>query len=331
MKIKKIAAIVLVCVMVLGAVALGASGKPAARDASLYVTDKANALTAQARQELVSRQTGRSTRLSVAVVENTGKLSTAKYAEALWNNWQLSTSDLLLVMVTGSKQDYYFGYDLGSQAAAVLDTCYDSLLQTALEPDFAAGDYSAAVLTFDTAVQQQLSVGGSMSSVGSTGGIFSDVTGDGWYEDDLYGEEEIIYSGTISFPGFILIVFLVILVVILCSVRRIGRRGPRVYRHRHTPPPPPPHHGPMGPGMGPGMGMPPRTHRPTPRPPASRPPMSRPPASRPASRPSSGRGGFGGGGRSSGGFGGGGRSSGGFGGGGRSGGSRGGMGGGGRR
>lgn len=325
MKIKKIAAVTLAIVMVLGAIALGAAGKPVSRDASLYVTDRADALSAQARQELVSRQAGRSTRLSVAVVDNTGKLSTAKYAEALWNNWQLSTSDLLLLMVTGSRQDYYFGYDIGSQAAWTLDESYDTLLQTALEPDFAAGDYSAAVLAFDTAVQQRLS-----GSASSTEGIFNDAMGESWYGDAELGETT-VYSTAISGVSFFIIVFVIILIVALCSLSRIGRRGPRVHRHRPAPPPP---RGPMGP-MGSGMGMPPRTHRPSPRPPVSRPPMSRPPmsgSSRPSSRPSSGRGGFGGGGRSSGGFGGGGRSSGGFGGGGRSGGSRGGgFGGGGRR
>lgn len=330
MKIKKIAAVTLAIIMVLGAVALGAAGKPVSRDASLYVTDRADALSAQAKQELVSRQAGRSTRLSVAVVDNTGKLSTASYAEALWNKWQLSTSDLLLLMVTGSKQDYYFAYYIGSQAAWTLDECYASLLQTALEPDFAAGDYSAAVLAFDTAVQQSLS--GSAGSTAGTEGIFNDAMGESWYGDAELGETT-VYSTAISGTGFVIILFVIILIVALSALGRIGRRG-RVYRHRSAPPPP---RGPMGPGMGTGMGMPPRTHRPSPRPPVSRPPVSRPPmsgssrptsrpasrpSSRPTSRPSSGRGGFGGGGRSSGGFSGGGRSSGGsrgggFGGGGR--------------
>lgn len=319
MKTKRILAILLAAVMVAGAILLGASGKPVKRDPSLYVTDPAGALSSAAAQELISRQAGRSVRLSVAAVRSTGKLSTADYAAALWEGWQLSSSDLLLVLVTGAKQDYYFGYDTASQAAAVLDSSYDRLLQSALEPDFAAGDYSTAVLTFDTAVQQQLAgTAGSASpgySAASTGGY------DGAYQDS--------YDDGSGF-GFLVILFVIVLIVVLCSVSRIGRRRrPRAYRP--APPPPPPMH---RPGMGPrpmAPPPPPRPMGPAPRPPrpsAPRPSAPRPSAPRPSRPPmSSARSSFGGGGRSSGGFGGGGRSSGGFSGGGRSGG---GFGGGGR-
>ena len=334
MKAKRVLAILLAAVMVAGAVLLGASGKPVKRDPSLYVTDPAGALSASAAQELISRQAGRSVRLSVAAVRSTGKLSTADYAAALWEGWQLSSSDLLLLLVTGAKQDYYFGYDTASQAAAVLDSCYDRLLQSALEPDFAAGNYSAAVLTFDTAVQQQLAgaAAGGVSldySVSLNGGY------DGAYQDGYYYDDD---DG--SGFGFLVILFVVVLIVVLCSVSRIGRRRrPRAYRP--GPPPPPPVHGPMGPRPAPRPPRPPRPMAPPrpprpmgpgprpPRPSAPRPSAPRPSAPRPSRPPmSSGRSGFGGGGRSSGGFGGGGRSSGGFGGGGRSGG---GFGGGGRR
>lgn len=315
MKRKKGLAILLACIMVGAAIVLGASGRPVSRDASLYVTDHAGVLSPQARQELISRQTDRSVRLSVAAVRSTGKLSTADYAEALWNNWQLSSSDLLLVLVTGSKLDYYFGYDTGSYAGQLLNDSYDRLLQTALEPDFAAGDYASAVLTFDTALQQQL----------AAAKWDSDAAGDElFYGDELYGAAPAVRGVGTGF-GLTVLVCIVILVLALRSVSRIGRRrGPRVYRSRPMAPPPPrPRTGMYRPPMG-GPSRP-RTGRP----PMSRPTVSRPSAPRP-SRPSGGsRGGFGG---RSGGFGGGGRSSGGFGGGGRSGGSRGGgFGGGGRR
>lgn len=318
MKTKRILAILLAAVMVAGAILLGASGKPVKRDPSLYVTDPAGALSSAAAQELLSRQAGRSVRLSVAAVRSTGKLSTADYAAALWEGWQLSSSDLLLVLVTGAKQDYYFGYDTASQAAAVLDSSYDRLLQSALEPDFAAGDYSTAVLTFDTAVQQQLA--GTAS-----GGVSLDYSyslNDGY--DSAYQDS---YDDGSGF-GFLVILFVIVLIVVLCSVSRIGRRRrPRAYRP--APPPPPPMH---RPGMGPRPAPPPpRPMGPAPRPPrpsAPRPSAPRPSAPRPSRPPMfSGRSSFGGGGRSSGGFGGGGRSSGGFSGGGRSGG---GFGGGGR-
>lgn len=333
MKTKRILAILLAAVMVAGAILLGASGKPVRRDPSLYVTDPAGALSSAAAQELISRQAGRSVRLSVAAVRSTGKLSTADYAAALWEGWQLSSSDLLLVLVTGAKQDYYFGYDTASQAAAALDSSYDRLLQSALEPDFAAGDYSTAVLTFDTAVQQQLA--GTAS-----GGVSLDYSyslNDGYdsaYQDSYDDDDD--GSGF----GFLVILFVIVLIVVLCSVSRIGRRRrPRAYRP--APPPPPMHRPGMGPRPAPRPPRPPRPMAPPPpprpmgpaprppRPSAPRPSAPRPSAPRPSRPPmSSGRSSFGGGGRSSGGFGGGGRSSGGFSGGGRSGG---GFGGGGRR
>lgn len=332
MKTKRILAILLAAVMVAGAILLGASGKPVKRDPSLYVTDPAGALSSAAAQELISRQAGRSVRLSVAAVRSTGKLSTADYAAALWEGWQLSSSDLLLVLVTGAKQDYYFGYDTASQAAAVLDSSYDRLLQNALEPDFAAGDYSTAVLTFDTAVQQQLA--GTAS-----GGVSLDYSyslNDGY--DSAYQDS---YDDGSGF-GFLVILFVIVLIVVLCSVSRIGRRRrPRAYRPGPPPPPPPMHRPGMGPRPAPRPPRPPRPMAPPPpprpmgpaprppRPSAPRPSAPRPSAPRPSRPPmSSGRSSFGGGGRSSGGFGGGGRSSGGFSGGGRSGG---GFGGGGRR
>lgn len=313
MKTKRILAILLAAIMVAGAILLGASGKPVKRDPSLYVTDPADAISPAATQELLSRQAGRSVCLSVAAVRSTGKLSTADYAAALWEGWQLSSSDLLLVLVTGAKQDYYFGYDTISQVAAALNDSFDRLLQSALEPEFAAGDYSAAVLTFDAAVQQQLAgTAGSASpgySAASTGGY------DGAYQDS-YDDD-----GSSGF-GLLLILFILVLIVVLCSVSRIGRRRrPRAYRP--GPPPPPIHRPGMGPRPAPRPPRPPRPMAPPrpPRPSAPRPP--RPSAPRPSRPPmSSGRSSFGGGGRSSGGFGGGGRSGGGFGGGGRSGGGR---------
>ena len=321
MKTNKTLAAILAALMVAAAVFLGLSGKPVSRDGSLYVTDPADAISPSATQELLSMAAGRSARLSIAAVQSTGKLSTQDYASALWSRWQMGSSDLLLVMVTGSAQDYYFGYDTGSDAGMVLNDIYGSLLDADLEPDFAAGDYSAAALTFAQRVYAALD--GSGSSV--TGGMTYPGDYDPAYDygyDDGYG----VSGGFDTILGFIiLIVVVIILVSAITAVARIGRRRPRGPRAPGGPvmPPPPP--------------RPPRPMTPPPRPGAprpggfggssSRPSAPRPSAPRPSSRPSSG---FGGGGRSSGSFGGGGRSSGGrssFGGGGRSGG---GFGGGGR-
>ncbi len=304
MKHNRILAAIVAAVLVLAAVFIGLGGKPVSRDSSLYITDRAGVISAAARQEFVSAQQSTSPRLSVAIVKSTGKLSTASYCEKLWDNWNLGTSDLLLLMVTGA-EDYYFGYNTASSFASTLDQNFDLLMEQYLEPDFAVGDYEQALFTFSDGLRTVLS--------GSDTSFSADTAYD---YDDFYfmdGTED-FYSTEVSPMTFFVVL---IIVVILCTLPRIGRRrrrGPTVFRPGPVVPPPVHHH------------RPPRPRPMTP--PRATPPR---PSSRPASRPSSGfggsrPGGFGGGGRSSGGFGGGGRS-GGMGGGGRSG----GMGGRGRR
>lgn len=298
MKFNRILATVVACLMVLGAVFIGLQGKPVNRDGSLYLTDKAGVISDSGKLQFVQLQKSLSPRLSVAIVNSTGKMSTAQYCETLWNNWRLGTSDMLLLMVTG-QEDYYFGYDYSSVFADVLDANFDLLMERYLEPDFAARDYESAIFTFSDSIQALL-----------TGAYFDN----GTLNDDAYYGEYSVSSGT----GMLVVLVFVVIFIAVIAAGSIGKKRPgsTVY------------HKPSAPG----------SYRPTitVRPGTSYRPSStvRPlgtsfrPSSRPSSRPSR-PGGFGGGGRSSGGFGGGGRSGGGrsMGGGGRSG----GMGGRGRR
>ncbi len=304
MKTNRVLASVVTLVMIAAAVFLGFSGRPVSRDDSLYLTDKAGVISQSDAQAFLARQQNASPRLSVAVVKSTGRVSIGDYCISLWNQWHLGTSDLLLLLVTGD-QDYYFGYDWNASFAGVLDQSYQNLLDRYLEPDFTAGDYGRAILTFSDGVQAALA-----------GGIMSEPGGTAWMvEPSSYG-----HGGTGRITLLLVAIVAVILLIAVVSASSIGRRSryrgraftmmppPSPRRRSRTIMPPPP------PG--------PRPGRPV------RPPQPPRMPSRPASRPSSfGRGGFTGGGRSSGGFTGGGRSAGGFRGGGRSGG---GMGGGGR-
>ena len=298
MKFNRILATVVACLMVLGAVFIGLQGKPVNRDDSLYLTDKAGVISDSGELQFVQLQKSLSPRLSVAIVNSTGKMSTAQYCETLWNNWRLGTSDMLLLMVTG-QEDYYFGYDYSSVFADVLDANFDLLMERYLEPDFAARDYESAIFSFSDGIQALL-----------TGAYFDN----GTLNDDAYYGEYSVGSGT----GMLVVLVFVVIFIAVIAAGSIGKKRPgsTVY------------HKPSTPG----------SYRPTitVRPGTSYRPSStvRPsgtsfrPSSRPSSRPSR-PGGFGGDGRSSGGFGGGGRSGGGrsMGGGGRSG----GMGGRGRR
>lgn len=300
MKYNRKLAVVITCVLVALAIFIGLQGKPVRRDDSLYITDAAGVISDRTELAFSSLQRELTPRLSVAIVQSTGKMSTAEYCETLWNNWRLGTSDMLLLMVTG-KQDYYFGYDTSSLFAYTLDSNFDLLMQQYLEPDFAAGDYENALFAFSDGIQMLLS-----------GAYFDNGTLNG----DIYYEEytSIGFSGI----GIILFIALVIIVIAVISANSIGKKRTRTTTTYRTPTPPQSHtttrprttiHTNSRPVT------PPRTTVRTPR-----------TTIRTSSRPSSRSGGFGGGGRSSGGFGGGGRS-GGFGGGGRSG----GMGGRGRR
>ena len=302
MKYNRKLAVVITCVLVALAIFIGLQGKPVRRDDSLYITDAAGVISDRTELAFSSLQRELTPRLSVAIVQSTGKMSTAEYCETLWNNWRLGTSDMLLLMVTG-KQDYYFGYDTSSLFAYTLDSNFDLLMQQYLEPDFAAGDYENALFAFSDGIQMLLS-----------GAYFDNGTLNG----DIYYEEytSIGFSGI----GIILFIALVIIVIAVISANSIGKKRTRTTTTYRTPTPPQSHtttrprttiHTNSRPVT------PPRTTVRTPR-----------TTIRTSSRPSSRSGGFGGGGRSSGGFGGGGRS-GGFGGGGRSGGRS--MGGRGRR
>ncbi|MBR5537674.1 MAG: TPM domain-containing protein, partial [Clostridia bacterium] len=271
MKFKRILATVLTCLMVLGAMVIGLQGKPVSRDSSLYITDKAGVISERAELEFAALQRELSPRLSVAIVKSTGKMSTAAYCEALWNNWRLGTSDLLLLMVTG-EEDYYFGYDYSSLFADVLDANFDVLMERYLEPDFAARDYESAIFAFSDGVQAVL-----------TGGYFDN----GLLNGGIYYEE---YTSSGSGTAFLLVMVIIVLILAVIAVNSIGKKRPgsTVVYHK---PSAPGSYKPSGTSYRPGTSYKPSS---TVRPGTStfRPSGSVRPSSRPASRP----GGFGGGG-----------------------------------
>ena len=305
MKTNRILAAILTVIMVLAALFLGLQSKPVSRDGSLYITDEAGVISAAGEREFAILQQESRPRLSVAVVNSTGKLSTEAYCETLWNNWRMGTSDVLLLMVIG-KEDYYLGYDYSSSFAEVLDANFDVLMETYLEPDFAARDYESAILTFSQGMQAVTSMS---------------------FNDNLYFPYEDYggYSSGISGMGMFVVILFIIIFIAVVAAGSIGKKRPGTTVTYHKPSTP----GTFRPTI---SYRPSSSHRPgsSVRPGTSYRPSStvRPSSSRPSSRP----GGFGGGGRSSGGFSGGGRSSGGrsMGGGGRSSGGR-SMGGRGRR
>lgn len=286
MKHNRVLAAVVACLMVLAAVFIGLQGKPVSRDSSLYLTDKAGVISDSAEIRFAQLQRELTPRLSVAIVKSTGKLSTAEYCEALWNNWRLGTSDMLLLMVTG-KEDYYFGYDTSSSFAWQLDANFDLLMEQYLEPDFAARDYERALFAFSDGIQALLS-----------GTYFDNGTLNG---DEYYGEYS--YSTGISGFGLLIVIAFVVIFIAVVVAGSIGKKRPGstvVYHKPSTPGSYRPSSTTFRPTT---VHRPSTSYRPstTFRPSTTHRPSS---SSRPSSRPS----GFGGGGRSSGGFSGGSRS-----------------------
>ena len=71
MKFNRILAIILTCLMVLGAMVIGLQGKPVNRDDSLYLTDKAGVISPAVESQFVQMQKNAAPRLSVAIVQST--------------------------------------------------------------------------------------------------------------------------------------------------------------------------------------------------------------------------------------------------------------------
>lgn len=287
MKNRKLAWVVTI-LLVVAAIALGQFKAPVKQSDSFYVTDAADLFSAGEESSLVSAcqsllQTG-GARMVVVTVDHTGLKSMQSYTEGLWEDWKLSGIDLLLLM---QEDDYYFLY--GSELSGTMDNNYRTLLDRHLEPEFAVGNYGAAVLNL---------ISGCSSALSGTGSDWEE------WDDAVY------YEGGFSLGGIIMGIILVVVILAVCSaISRARPAGRRRYYGGYAAPRP--------------ASRPIVFHTSTPRPPMGG--GSRP-ASRPVSRPGS-FGGGGGARRSGGSFGGGGGRSGGFGGGGgRGGGSRGGGG-----
>ncbi len=258
--------------LVVAAIALGQFKAPVQQSDRFFVTDAANLFSAQEEDAIlvncqsVAQMTG--ARMVVVTVNNTGLRSMQTYTEKLWDDWKLSSVDMLLVL---QDDDYYFLY--GSELWDKMDDNYRDLLDRYLEPQFAVGNYGEAVQDF---------VYGAEAVLLSTDNI--------GYEDGDYE----YYGGGLG--GSLLWAFVIVLVIIVV-VLAVSKNQPaskRSYYGGYATP---------RPASRP-IVIHTTTHRPSPRPTSvHRPVSSSRPVSRPASRPSS----FGGGGRRSGGsFGGGG-------------------------
>ncbi|MBQ2668132.1 MAG: TPM domain-containing protein [Clostridia bacterium] len=127
----------------------GAAGIPDAPDS--YVLDEADVISAATEAEINEKNNRLAAacgaQIAFAVVDFTGEYSTADYAYEVFNKWGIGdkreNNGLLFVLAVGA-EDYY-----ALPGSGVTDLfsggTLQTLLDTYMEPDFAAGDYDAAV------------------------------------------------------------------------------------------------------------------------------------------------------------------------------------------
>ena len=109
--------------LVVAAIALGQFKAPVQQSDSFFVTDRANLFTAQEEADILNRCQGvaqmTGARMVVVTVQHTGLKGMERYTEKLWDNWKLSSVDMLLVL---QEDDYYFLY--GSELWHKMDDEY---------------------------------------------------------------------------------------------------------------------------------------------------------------------------------------------------------------
>lgn len=258
------------CLLLFAAVPVLAAGIPDAPDS--FVLDEADVISASTEAEINEKNNmltaACGAQIAFVVVDFTDGYSTADYAYEIFNKWGIGDKDenngLLFVLAVGA-EDYY-----ALPGSGVTDvftgSALQSLLDVYMEPDFAAGDYDAAVRK---SFGRALDIMEVHYNVQYTGGVVPQ-TGYSGYEDA--GRHGSLFGGLFRVLGKIITVVIVLIVIV--SVLRLfsGPRGGGGYgggggfwnglflgsllnrrRYYHRPPPygapPPPRHRPPG-GMG---------------------------------------------------------------------------------
>ncbi len=162
---RKIGLLVLVLAVVLGSfigisrhhMSNSADNNPGGAVLSNYVDDRAGVLNSSAVDAVSDLNQRINGTLLVLTVDSTGGQGAYDYtldtAESLASQGRLSGSTGMLLVLAIDDQDYAFVY--GSQLWE-LDSSYSYLMNHYLEPEFAKGDYSAAVEDFCDGLEDYL-------------------------------------------------------------------------------------------------------------------------------------------------------------------------------
>lgn len=228
--------------------------------ADFYANDFANVLSSDTEGEVVSVNDrlypATSAQVVVVTVDFLDGANIENYAYQLFNDWEIGAADsnrgVLLLLAIG-EENYWCVQGTGLQDS--LDSAaIKEILNTYLEPDFAAGDYDAGVRKTVQAISDRLTslYGGSGDGQGAV--VAPPV------------QQQTATGGIPAFFGVVIVLFVIIVMLVvalsLSRVFRPRRRGffgfyppPPHFHHRHRPPhypPPPPggFRGPRGPRGG---------------------------------------------------------------------------------
>lgn len=219
-----------------------------------YVADYADVLSAETEEEILSgseyleEQCG--AQIVVATVEFTDGMDMEDYAYRMYNDWAIGNSrnEGLLILLSIGDDNYWVTQGKGLENSLTAGTI-QNILDTCMEPSFAAQDYDGAVRdSYEQFYNEVAAICG--ASAGSAGEAVPQTgKGQSTAEPQQAPQQDADKRG-FHLPGIGTILLLIILFLLLRKLLKLFRGGggsqPRAHRSAGTPRP--------GPGPGPGFG-----------------------------------------------------------------------------
>ena len=207
--------------------------------ASGYVLDTANVLSSGTVQYInqsvqALEQACNGAQIAVVTVNFTDGLGVEQYAYQLFNSWGVGDAQKnngFLLLLSIQEEDYWAMAGSGVQGYFT-PSYIDNMLQSNLEPDFAAGNYDAGVnKTFGAILSgfmnyygvSNLSNGGSAGGAVSNGGYDSNYDYNGGYYDYGYSTSDSIMNIVGGFVSFFVII--VVLIIVIAVISKMSMRG----------------------------------------------------------------------------------------------------------
>lgn len=177
----------------------------------------------------------------VVTIDSTEKMAIDDYAYTLFNDWEIGGSKYLGMLLLMAIEDENYYVMPGTMMESYIDSAtISNMMETSLEPDFAKGDYDAAVRTFFEAMYTKvvdcLNLNLSIEDAKADYAAFEqnqNVRTEIQYDRDTAPT----YHREANVTGWVIVVMLIALIILM-----------KCFRHtRRASAPPPPFHGPVHP------------------------------------------------------------------------------------